>query len=176
MTISTITDLHGHIEFAAALGLAIADWVGVETVLCRVFIEFVDARNRTAANAAFNAIQTFTGKLAMAHAAAKVHLRDDQALKDRFKEWGAFRNRIMKASEKRNDFAHHTILFEARDAGIRVPFLVPNIADETYRKERFSRPSEREDAYSLADIRSAHKEFNALANQLEAWRRRYLSK
>jgi hypothetical protein len=161
-------DLYGRKEFTSALGLAISRWALVEMQLCRLFIEFVDAKRPEAANAAFNSIRGFRVQLEMTHVAAKLFF-DAPAVEERLKEWREFRNRLIKASEKRNDLAHYMMIFEARDHGVRVPFLLPNIYDENYRKERTQRISNRKDAYALEDLRAAFNTFSILERDLNSW-------
>jgi len=111
--------------FYAALGEAITEWTHVEDGLYMVLERCLRPADHRAIAAAFYALDAFRSKLAMVDAVVWHCLADSPRLPD----WQRLHKAIDKRTKKRNELAHHQVLFNPKLPEGRRYRLIPSLID-----------------------------------------------
>src|SRR5690348_9523475 len=96
-------------EFYIAFAKAFLGWQHVEDVIFEFFAELFKGTNPDSLSAAFHAVITFDGRLAMVDEAFRVRVKDPMIVG----EWKQLHKKIRKKATSRNTLAHLSLTYVA---------------------------------------------------------------
>lgn len=157
-----MTPAEEHYIFYYELGLAITQWAHVEMALRDVTVNCVSAIDRRTISIGFYSIENFRSKLQFC----------DKIITERFEasphfsDWRNLRERLTRASSKRNRLAHRGIIvFPAAHAGRRyalVQRLTEQFTAKSKKPTRASSTNPPQDALCLRDVVQFRLDFFSL--------------
>lgn len=147
-----MTPAEEHYIFYYELGLAITQWAQVEMALRDLLVNCVSAADRRTISIGFYSIENFRSKLQFCDNLITERLETSPQLAD----WKKLRERLSKASSKRNKLAHRGIIvFPAASAGRRyalVEWLTEQLTAKSIKPTRTPTTQPPQDALCLRDV------------------------
>jgi hypothetical protein len=120
-----VTEDEEKCAFYAAIGQAITEWSQVENHLFTVLEMSLKPANHMLSAAAFYAVDNFRAKLGMVDAVVQLALVGSPQLP----KWDVIMRALSKKSKKRNDLAHHQVLFNRTKKEGKRYLLRPAVMD-----------------------------------------------
>lgn len=164
-----MNNLEEQIAFYHELGIAIATWASVEEALFNLVSKCVFPADRGMLSVGFFSIENFRSKLQFVESLLTMKFAGIKAVNN----WPALKERLGKASAKRNKLAHRRVRIYPVSKPGRMYALVPWPTNTRYRGKRvLGREIPPPDAICLRDIVSMRLEFTAL--EVSLWNLSFL--